>query len=1048
VRLIEVRRLSGPNVYLRRPVTVARLELDELTGHETTSHAGFAGRLTGLLPGLADHHCAAGRPGGFLDAMARGTYFGHVTEHVALELSGLAGRPAYFGRTEWAGADGRYDVVMECPQDEPLDSPVPRDLLMLAIGVVTGVLAERDPRPDAALMAITRAVEEGRLGVSTAALAEAARRRGIPARRAGGLSLLRLGYGCHRRLVWAALTEQTSAVGVDIASDKQLAKQLLADAGVPVPAGALARSAAEAAEAFTRIGGPAVVKPRRGNHGASVSVGITSADEAAEAYRRAATIGPEVIVEAYIPGRDYRVLVVDGRLVAAAQLRPASVTGDGSRDIAALVARANTDPRRGDGHARPLTRIVLDSETLGRLAAQGLSPQSVPGPGQVIHLRGNANLSTGGTSTDVTDLVHPEVATMCCRAAAAAGLDVCGLDVRLTDISAPLHGDADSGRDAGGALPGAVIELNACPGLRMHLAPSAGRPRDVAGPIIDRLYPPGVPARIPIVSVTGTNGKTTTVRMISQILRQAGLRVGMTTTDGVHLGGQLVRATDASGPRSAEMVLGDPTVEAAVLETARGGIIRRGLGYDQADVAVLTNITADHLGMDGIDDLDDLTSIKALVAEEIRRGGTVVLNADDPRTAAIAGRPAVRRRQPVIRYFGLDGRNPVMVAHRMAGGITCELRGTDLVEARGGEETLLLSVADIPGSFGGAASYLVANALAAVSACRALGVSVKDIQRALATFTPVQANPGRGNIYQVAGCPVIVDYGHNAAALAAMGRLLREAWDGEPVAAVTLPGDRRDDLVAETAGSVAAWFSRVVVYEDNDLRGRQPGEMARLISQALARQRPGIRIVPAAGPDQALRHALGLAGPGDPVLFLYEKLAPVHTVLGSLGAVAWPPDAAASDVLGQPARSAGRRDHPLGHGLLTELVRVHGEGGRGRGHAFHPPDARPLADVVADAGRVGVHVGRPVGGGLGGEHLVQFLFHPAQVGHVAVGDGHGRPAAVAGVRQEVRIPHHQHPRLRCPLVDALKHRGHLGRGLADGLRQLISPARGVGVLAR
>jgi cyanophycin synthetase len=327
VRLIEVRRLSGPNVYLRRPVTVARLELGELTGHETTSHAGFAGRLAGLLPGLADHHCAAGRPGGFLDAMARGTYFGHVTEHVALELSGLAGRPAYFGRTEWAGADGRYDVVMECPQDEPPDSPVPRHLLTLAIRIVTGVLAERDPRPDAGLAAIARTVEEGRLGVSTAALAEAARRRGIPARRAGGLSLLRLGYGCHRRLVWAALTEQTSAVGVDIASDKQLAKQLLADAGVPVPAGALARSAGEAAEAFTRIGGPAVVKPRGGNHGRCVSVGITSGQEAAEAYRRAAATGPEVIVEAYIPGRDYRVLVVDGRMVAAARLRPASVTG-------------------------------------------------------------------------------------------------------------------------------------------------------------------------------------------------------------------------------------------------------------------------------------------------------------------------------------------------------------------------------------------------------------------------------------------------------------------------------------------------------------------------------------------------------------------------------------------------------------------------------------------------------------------------------------------------------------------------------------------------
>ena len=430
-----------------------------------------------------------------------------------------------------------------------------------------------------------------------------------------------------------------------------------------------------------------------------------------------------------------------------------------------------------------------------------------------------------------------------------------------------------------------MIELNACPGLRMHLEPSAGRRRDVAGPIIDRLYPPGAPSRIPIVAVTGTNGKTTTVRMIGHILGQAGLRVGMATTDGVYSGGQLIHRADATGPRSAEMVLDDPTAEAAVLETARGGIVRRGLGYDRADVAVLTNITADHLGADGIDDLDDLTGIKALVAEEIQRGGGLVLNADDPRTAALAGRPAVRDRHPVIRFFSLSPGNPVIMAHRMSGGITCELRHGQLVETRGGQETLLLDVADLPGSFDGSASHLVANALAAVAACRALGVSVKDVRRALTTFTPAEANPGRGNVYQVAGSPVVVDYGHNAAALAAMGRLLHDAWAGDPVAAITLPGDRRDDLVAETAATVAAWFGQVVVYEDGDLRGRSPGEMTRLITAALEAGRPGMTIVPAAGPSEALRSALALtSGPADPVLFLYEKLEPVLALLGSLGA--------------------------------------------------------------------------------------------------------------------------------------------------------------------
>jgi cyanophycin synthetase len=898
VRLVDLRRLSGPNIYTSRPVTVARLELGGLTGQETSDYPGFAARLTAILPGLAEHHCAAGRPGGFLEAMARGTYFGHVTEHAMLELSARAGRPAYFGRTSWAGADGRYDVVVECPQDEPEDSPVPRELLELAIRLVCDLLSQRPLPASADLQAISRTVAETSLGVSTAALAAAARQRGIPVRRVGSLSLLRFGHGCRRRLVWAALTEQTSAVGVDIASDKVLAKQLLAVAGVPVPDGTVATTPVEAAEAFTRIGRPVVIKPRDGNHGWNVTVGVTSVTDAVDAYQRASVTGREVIVEEYIAGTDYRVLIVDGRMVAAARLRPASVTGDGRHDIASLVALTNADPRRGEGHERPLTRIVLDSQSLGHLAGQGLDARSVPAAGQVVALRRNANLSTGGTAADVTDLVHPDVAAMCCRAAAAAGLDVCGVDVRLADIAAPIlagatgpsvPGPSETGPGDQGGAAGAVIELNASPGLRMHLEPSAGRPRDVAGPIIDQLYPPGAPSRIPIVAVTGTNGKTTTVRMISHILAQAGLRVGMASTDGVYSGGQLIHRADATGPRSAEMVLDDPTAEAAVLETARGGIVRRGLGYDRADVAVLTNITADHLGMDGIHDLDDLTGVKALVAEEIQQGGSLVLNADDPRTAALAGRPAVRDRHPVIRFFSLARGNPVTVAHRMSGGITCELRHGQLVETRGGEETLLLDVADLPGSFGGSAAHLVANALAAVAACRALGVSVKDVRQALTTFTPVETNPGRGNIYQVAGSPVVLDYGHNAAALAAMGRLLHDVWAGDPVAAITLPGDRRDDLVAETAATVAAWFGRVVVYEDGDLRGRTPGEMTRLIVAALEQGRPGMTIVPASGPSEALRSALALtSGPADPVLFVYEKLEPVLALLGALGATPSP----------------------------------------------------------------------------------------------------------------------------------------------------------------
>jgi cyanophycin synthetase len=934
LRFIEGRHLSGPNVFTASPVSVARLELDELTGRESTDFPGFSGRLTQALPGLAGHHCAAGRPGGFCDALARGTYFGHVAEHVALELSSLAGREVCLGKTLWAGADGRYDVIMECPPDEPAASRVPELLLRAAIGLTAELLAGRDPDVGPELAVITRLAERERLGVSTAAIAAAARRRGIPVRRIGALSMLRLGYGSTRRLVCAALTEQTSAIGVDIAADKMLAKQVLADAGIPVPEGVLAGSAQEAVEALGRLGAPVVIKPLGGNHGRSVTVGVTTAAQAAAAFDHASTAGSAVLVERFVTGNDYRVLVIDGQVIAAAQLRPASVTGTGTATISQLVAEVNADPRRGDGHARELTRISLDTEVLAHLAAAGLDSDSVPAAGQVVTLRHNANLSTGGTSADVTDLVHAEVAAMCCRAAAAAGLDVCGIDVRLADIAAPLrgtashrpgkyghgkhgtaehgagehgtaehgageHGTAEHGAgehgtaEHGAGEHGAVLELNACPGLRMHLAPTEGQPRDVAAAVVDMLYPPGAPERIPVIAVTGTNGKTTTVRMIGHVLRQAGLSVGMATTDGVYIGGRLAYDADASGPRSAEMVLDDPAVEAAILETARGGILRGGLGYDRADIAVVTNITADHLGDSGVDDMDELIHVKALVAEEVAAGGTVVLNADDPAAAALADRPAVRARNPVIRFCTQQPGSPVAARHRAAGGLVYEVIDGELVETEGAARRPLLRVAELPGAFGGRAAHLVANALAAVAACRAAGLSAKDIRRGLATFTPVQANPGRGNVYRADGRPVIVDYGHNAAALAATGAMITEVWGGAPAAAVTLPGDRRDDLIAQTAEAIAAWCPAVAIYEDADKRGRAPGEMQELISAALRRARPGITVTCAAGPAQALRAAAGLAG-GGPVLFLYEKLAAAHDALAAIGAEPWPDAAPAA----------------------------------------------------------------------------------------------------------------------------------------------------------
>lgn len=948
MRLEYVRYLGGPNVFTTAPVSIARLELDELTGRETTDHPGFAERLTLALPGLRDHHCATGRPGGFTDAMTKGTYFGHVTEHVAIELSALAGREIHLGRTMWAGADGTYDVMMECPHDEPEGSAVPAELYNLAITAVTDLLAERRPDITAHLEAIARTVERERLGPSTAAIAEAARRRGIPVRRVGGLSMLRLGYGCHRRLVSAAMTELTSAIGVDIAGDKVLGKQLMARAGIPVPDGVVACTEAEVVRALSQLGAPVVIKPRNGNHGRCITVGVRNAAEAGQAYRRAAAGSGscEVIVETFVPGKDYRVLVVDGKVTAAAELRPPAVTGDGTRTVIELIDELNADPRRGHGHSRPLTKITVDDAMLANLASRGFEPGSVPARGQQVHLRRNGNLSTGGTSKDVTDQVHADVAELCRRTADLTGLDICGIDLRLEDIGAPLFGPGLGGGTSGAGHPGlghnrdghhpglpdglaarqaaglggqaaAVIEINACPGLRMHLAPAEGAGRAVAEAIVDRLYPPGAMSRIPVISVTGTNGKTTTVRMVAHVLRQAGLRTGMSCTDGVFIGGRCVHQADSSGPRSAEMVLDDTTVEAAVLETARGGIVRRGLGYDKADVAVITNISADHLGEDGIDDVDELIGVKALVAEELRDGGSVVLNAADQAVAAIADRPAVRRHEPVIRFFSATPGNAVIERHKRSGGICYEICDGQVIETAGGLQRMIMNVAELPGAFGGRAKHVVANALAAVAACRAAGITVKDIREALGIFTPAEVNPGRGNVYAVAAGPaatavagpVLVDYGHNAAALHATGQMVASVWDGEPVAAITLPGDRRDDLVAESAEAIASWFGTVVVYEDQDLRGRAPGEMRDLIASAMRKVRPAVHITFASGPAEALRTAVTLAA-GGPVLFLYEKPAMARSALDSVGATPWPEE----DLMG------GLGAGPLLDDLASELA--------------------------------------------------------------------------------------------------------------------------------
>ncbi len=886
MRIVTLRRLRGPNIYCWQPAVMALVDLEELAGRETCEVPGFAQRLLAALPGLADHHCAAGKPGGLVTKLNEGTFFGHVLEHVTLELSHLIGREVYFGKTLWAGEPGLFRLIIECPEHEWAEDHVAGDLLDLAVTVVTELVAGRVsdavlhsgqagdqlvPGPE--LQRIATAYDENRLGVTAAALARAARYRGIPVRRLADVGLLQLGYGANRRLVWAASTDQTSVIGVDIACDKAVTKQLLSAAGIPVPQGIVVHDAAEAVAAYDRLGGTVVVKPVSGSHGRDVFI-VETVEEASAAFAVISGDGGSALVEDYVPGIDYRILVI-GDQVVAAELSPAQVTGDGVLDIAGLVERVNADPRRGVGHDRALTKITLDETVIGYLNQQGLTPASVPEAGQVVKLRHNANLSTGGTSKDVTDDVHPAVARMCARAAATIGLDICGIDLRLRDITRPPGTLYESG---------GIIEINASPGLRMHLEPSEGKKRDVADYIIDKLYPLGMPSRVPIVSVTGTNGKTSTVRLTAHLLRHSGLLVGMTTTEGVYIGHDLVHDSDASGPRSADIVLSDPAVQAAVLETARGGIVRRGLGYDRADVAVVTNISSDHIGTDGIDTIDDLIGVKALVAEEIKDYGHLVLNADDRHSAGVARRPAVRDRQPVISYFSVSPGNPVIAEHLRNGGTAYLLDDGDLVEVTGSARATLASVSDLALSADGQARFMIANVLAAIAAARSLGVSVATIRTALESIEPSRHNPGRLDTFHVGEVPVVLDYAHNPAALAAVGQFIHERWDRDGVAVLTLPGDRTDAQVTESAHAVAQAFDRVVIYEDLDLRGREPGEMTKLIKAALAEARPGSYCESAASMNQAVARGLALAAHSDPVLVVYEKLAPVQKLLCDLGA--------------------------------------------------------------------------------------------------------------------------------------------------------------------
>jgi len=869
MKLLETSVYLGPSIYAHFPVIRYTLDLAELERWPTMKLGrSFIDGLLEALPGLHEHGCSYETPGGFVRRMTEdeGTWLGHVLEHAAIEVQNVAGAKVTFGKTRSAGVPGHYHVVYQYEQAE-VGLEAGRLALALLHSLLPDALRERGSVLEAFRFAdqrdaFIRFAQRRALGPSTASLVRAAEERDIPWLRLNNHSLIQFGHGRYQKRIQATITSQTHHIAVEIASDKEETNRILGDLGLPVPQQRLVYSEEEAARDATKLGFPVVVKPYNGNHGRGVSLNLGDAAHVRDAFHKAREHSRAVVVEQFITGRDFRMLVVNGQLIATAERVPGHVVGDGVHTVAQLVEITNQDPRRGIGHEKVLTRLELDHQAERCLRDRGYTGDSVPPKGDVVHLRLTGNLSTGGTAIDVTDVVHPDNVEMAIRAIKAIGLDVGGVDFISPDIS-------ESYRDVGGA----ICEVNAAPGFRMHVAPSDGKPRDVAGSVMEMLFPPGVPARIPIASITGTNGKTTTARMVAHILKLAGHTVGLTTTDGVYIDGQLTVKGDMTGPTAARMVLRDPSVDVAVLESARGGILRRGLGYKKCNVGAVLNIAADHLGLKGVDTLEQLAEVKRVVVEVAK--DTAILNADDPFTLRMAD----YTRAAHLCYVTMSINHPLVKEHIRAGGRAVVLEpginGHMITLFDHGAHIPLLWTHLVPATLEGRALHNVQNAMFAAGIAFSLGVKLEDIRHGLRTFdTTFFQAPGRMNVFDEHPFKVIVDYAHNPAAVKAMCDLLdRLEVNGRKILVLAAPGDRRDEDIAAIGEAAAGHFDHYICRRDDRLRGREPDEVPRMLSEAL---RSGgvpaghIQVVPEEA--KAVDAALHMAEPGDVLLMFADAL--------------------------------------------------------------------------------------------------------------------------------------------------------------------------------
>jgi cyanophycin synthetase len=782
-------------------------------------------------------------------------FWAHVLAKLTVELQVLAKIDVSLALASRMDAANEARFVAEYREEATAERAV-----ALAFELVTAACAGRRVDLESEIEALRKLNEETRLGPSTGAIAEAARARGIPVQRLTDGSLLQFGYGAQQRRVWAAETDRTSAIGEAIAQDKELTKQMLSIVGVPVPEGRPVESAEEAWAAAVAVGLPVAVKPRKGNQGKGVSVRLSTREAVMNAYEIAAEHDRwrQVVVERHIEGADFRLLVVGGRLIAASRREPPCVVGDGVNRIQALVALENKNPLRGDDHSTSLSKIRLDAIGCEMLAEQGLSPESVPAGGQTVVLRRNANLSTGGSATDVTDDVHPLVARRAIEAARVVGLDIAGIDLVAPCVDRTLE---ESG--------GAFVEVNAAPGLRMHLEPSHGRGRAVGEAIIESMFARGDDARIPIVAVTGTNGKTTTTRFIAHLMRQRGLRVGMTCTDGIYVEGKRIDTGDCSGPKSAKMVLAHPRVDVAVLETARGGMLREGLGFDWCDVAVVTNVgEGDHLGMNGIHTAEELAAIKAIPVRRVSTRGVAVLNADDPLVAAMA--PLC---PGTVIFFSRNERSAVVSRHRAAGGKAIVVREGHVVLADGRLERRVAALANLPLTQGGLVGFQIENLLAALAAGWGLGLPIEALRFGAETFVSnLGTAPGRFNVVTHRDSTVILDYGHNSSALLALTDAIRGMRHRRRKVVYTAAGDRRDEDIIRQAQILGDFFQEIYIYEDKCTRGRADGEVIRLMRDGFVQSKGTPRIIQLSGELRSIGAAIGSLEPGDLLLCQVDQV--------------------------------------------------------------------------------------------------------------------------------------------------------------------------------